>query len=143
MAVKSSHFPMLHIQRGLGRSSVDKLGSLEEVEDPLMQCLSKLRRRCCGLAPVDRCPGDFEKSKEDATEPARTERLLGAPFALFHRRSGDSFDGQLPGLKLLGHGSSGPAGRSLVNWWIRPCLCSNLVVLGVALDGRWATDVHV
>jgi len=61
------------------------------VEDPIMRLVSKIRR-CCGASPLDRSTGGYEKSEEDASEPARTERLLASPWSLFHANAGDAYD---------------------------------------------------
>ena len=56
-----------------------------------MRLVSKIRR-CCGASPLDRSTGGHEKSEEDASEPARTERLLASPWSLFHANAGDTYD---------------------------------------------------
>jgi hypothetical protein len=67
------------------------LENTAEVEDPIMRLFSKTRR-ICGSAALDRSHGEFTKSEKDAAEPERTERLLAAPFTLFHTRAGDAHD---------------------------------------------------
>ncbi len=63
--------------------------------------MSKLYNMC-GLLPRDREPGSFVKPDEDNEEPARTERLLARPFALFHVRSGDMLDAVNMGHRMHG-----------------------------------------
>jgi hypothetical protein len=72
-----------------------------EVADPLMRLVSKCRVFCLGrrfhAAPVHRTVGSYEKGDVDASEPARTERLLAqhhslARLALAKRSAGDSYD---------------------------------------------------
>jgi hypothetical protein len=41
---------------------------------------------------MDRFLGAYEKPTEDASEPWRTERLLNAPFTLFHTTASDAYD---------------------------------------------------
>jgi len=65
--------------------------SFREVDDPLLRLVSKVRFRC-GLAPLPRSLGEYQKSEADAAEPARTERLLALPFGLFRENSGDAYD---------------------------------------------------
>lgn len=65
-----------------------------KIVDPLYRLMSKARARLCQghFSRMDRTRGKFAKPKDDAVEPARTERILSQPWALLKPTAGDSLD---------------------------------------------------
>ena len=74
----------------------EEIESPSDVEDPLYRAVSKIRLRLCApgrkFTIMDRPRGEFVRPEEDQEEPARTERLLRRPMALFRTRPADSLD---------------------------------------------------
>jgi len=63
----------------------------KDIEDPIFRLIARARSKV-GLRPVHRVHGGYEKAQADAAEPARTERLLAAPFAWGPRCAGDAYE---------------------------------------------------
>jgi len=87
-AAQVTHFYLRHCRASWSENAVD---AAQAVEDPVLRLISMLRQRC-GWSPIGRERGGYEASEEDATEPARTERLLSSPFRLLHSNAGDACD---------------------------------------------------
>jgi len=77
-------------------SQAEEPESPSEVEDPLYRLVSHVRSRIFpkgrAFNVMDRPRGEFSRPEADQKEPARTERLLSRPLALFRPRAGDALD---------------------------------------------------
>jgi hypothetical protein len=77
------------------RRSKAEVKEHSDVADPILRAVNYIRRRTSrssGAAPLDRFVGEFKKPTAETSEPWRTERLLNAPFTLFHTTASDAYD---------------------------------------------------
>jgi len=80
-------------QFAMVREYVDRAGDRRIDEKEFATILTHVQVRLMLLPPQQRVAGKWVKPPADLAEPARTERLLSAPFTIFWRHSADYLDG--------------------------------------------------
>ena len=91
--------------------------SVDKVSDPLFRLVSRVRTcvlppRSPWANPVDRPRGKFGKPAAYTKEPARTERLLARPYALWPDNAADTLDGI--GFALMARAGGDSLGANLL-----------------------------
>ena len=109
---------LVHFSRNHRRVTWERAAAVVQpsmVADPLFRLVSKMRACICRgcldekSIVVDRERGSFQRALDLIVEPARTERLLARPFALFRANSADAVDAFGFSLLARAGGSSGLA----------------------------------
>ena len=104
----------IHFARRFSKTwePVPPMDNPADVADPLYRLVSNIRvrilgrRERCGKLTarvIGRAQGEFVKDEDSMAEPARTERILVSPFAIFRTHSADAID--VHTLVLLNRGS--------------------------------------